>query len=277
MGSLCVALLRAVEHWDEGVNTVTFWLANVWGHICMAMAIGNRCCTVVGGGHSGHREWHQCLPRTTARPAELVPRCRLKADAGTQPVLEKKYRPLKSLKKASHALRSARASTVRCIWRDGDLTPMVRSIRRLRKVRPGTTTLVAKFRVPITDWSSRRVTFLLLYMLVIFWIASWTLSGGRDREPSTVSTCIPCSSVHVVGATVFSSLMGMPRSLASIMNFARLFEVTLELAGPKNIKSSNMCDKWGTLNWDFKIHCNAELNFSKVLHDVDAPKGKHLS
>jgi len=76
------------------------------------------------------------------------------------------------------------------LWK-GCLTPMVLPMSRLRKALPGRIALHAKLRLPIRDWSWRRVILRLE-------LASWrgemhfcSLSCGRESCLCTVSISIP--------------------------------------------------------------------------------------
>ncbi len=61
--------------------------------------------------------------------------------------------PLKCCRNRRHALKSAFAWALIRMWWCDFLTPIVKLIKLRRKACPGTTTLQAKLRIPIIDWS----------------------------------------------------------------------------------------------------------------------------
>ena len=94
----------------------------------------------------------------------------------------KKEQPLKSDRKVSQTRKSdltAELSLTRCC---GRLMPTVKSISRRRNARPGRTTEHAKFKSPIRDCNSCRVTFFRVRNAESKSTHRSTLSEGRRPQ-----------------------------------------------------------------------------------------------
>ena len=89
--------------------------------------------------------------------------------------------------------------------------PMVKSIRRRKKARPGCITEHAKFKSPISDCNSRRVTFLRCRNSKIVVTHLSSLSYGNLASFKTVSNSMPTKERVVDGPKVFSGAMGTPK------------------------------------------------------------------
>ena len=81
---------------------------------------------------------------------------------------------------------------------------LVKSIRRRRKARPGTTTEHAKLRRPINDCTSFKVAFLRCRNFERRALDLVILSAGKRASNNIVSNSIPASIKVVRGPTVFS-------------------------------------------------------------------------
>jgi len=82
---------------------------------------------------------------------------------------------------------------------------MVKSIFLLKKARPGVTTAQAKFKKPINDCSSSRVTF-FLFAIILYANLSFnftSLSSGILITIFSESSSSPKTVIEVVGKTVF--------------------------------------------------------------------------
>lgn len=128
---------------------------------------------------------------THPKPALLasVTKCR---DEGVCVILDtNRALPLKLYKNICQALRSARASKLSLVWWYGLDKPMVWFVKRLKKVRPGGTTLQAKFSNPIRDCNSKSVTDHLFWRLANCCFKRINLSWGNLISNSTVSNSKP--------------------------------------------------------------------------------------
>ena len=123
---------------------------------------------------------------------------------------KKKYLPLKFNKKDSHVLRSSFTSRLSLMQWFGKRTPTVKSIRRLKKARPGLMTEQAKFKRPLRDCTSFKVTFLRWIKSEIREIHFPILSRGRRASKKMESNSIPANDMIVEGPQVFSGAMGIP-------------------------------------------------------------------
>ena len=111
-------------------------------------------------------------------------------------------------KKESQTLRSSLTDRVRRIEKFGECTPMVKSIKRRKKTRPGTITQQAKLSKPVRDWTSLKVTFLLRKSDKIP-IDLSTLSKGRRASIRQESSSMPAKERICDGPAVFSGAIGM--------------------------------------------------------------------
>ena len=102
--------------------------------------------------------------------------------------LKKNDRPLKSSRKRSQSMIPNLVPRERRMWWWRLLTPLVRSIMRRRRARPGTTT--RQFNKPISDWSSFRQVERQAIARHF-----WSLSSGRRASWRTVA----CSKRSVSG------------------------------------------------------------------------------
>lgn len=93
----------------------------------------------------------------------------------------------------------------------------------------------------------------------------------------TVSSSIPRKINVVDGPSVFSPLIGTPKTSHIDMNWCKANLQIEESGGPKNRKSSKICSIVGTPNFVHAIHCKAVLNVSKMEQDIEHPIGNHLS
>ena len=100
---------------------------------------------------------------------------------------------------------------VRRIENLGERTPIVRSISQRKKGRPGTITEQAKLSKPVSDWTSRKVTFFLLRKSVIISMHFCTLSKGKRASIRQESSSMPAKESICEGPNVFSGAVGMPR------------------------------------------------------------------
>ena len=98
---------------------------------------------------------------------------------------------------------------------------MVRSIKRLKKGRPRTTTSEQKDNKPITDCSSFKVTFCLRNNASKRFLARTSLSSGSRACMCTASRIIPKNWMEVEGPQVLSGARGTPMSLHIVINACR--------------------------------------------------------
>ena len=148
-------------------------------------------------------------------PAASVYKCRASADnhwSGRKNAL-----PLKWRKNNNQACNSAFASELRRIWWCGFDIPIVKLIRRRKNARPGTTTLHAKFRRPITDCSSFRVILVLFNIPLIVVMALAILSHGNRASSS-----IPANVRHGAGPSVFFWCERYSHTLAQTLEVSKV-------------------------------------------------------
>ena len=107
--------------------------------------------------------------------------------------LKKNDRPLKSSRKRSQSIISNLVPCERRMWWWRLLTPLVRSIMRRGKARPGTNT--RQFNKPISDWSSFRQVERRAWKFCNIARHFWCLSSGRRASWRTVA----CSKRSVSG------------------------------------------------------------------------------
>lgn len=93
------------------------------------------------------------------------------------------------------------------------LMAIVRSISLRRKARPGRITEQAKFKRPINDCNSSKVTILRWRNWEINWVHLLSLSWGKRASDWTVSSSIPAKERVVEGPQVFSGAIGIPKYL----------------------------------------------------------------
>ncbi len=108
---------------------------------------------------SGQEPLHQYGPKMAPKPKLAVASVyKFKVCESCHVSLGKKERPLKSSRNDFQRRKSPLThvfSRIKCL---ADLTPLVRSMKRRRKARPGITTEQAKFNSPIKDCSSFNCT-----------------------------------------------------------------------------------------------------------------------
>ena len=100
-------------------------------------------------------------------------------------------------------LTSNLAPRERPMWWWGFLTPLLRSIVRRRKARPGTTTSHVKFNKTIRDRNSFRQTERRGWKSFNIARHFWSFSSGRRASWRTESSVIPVNCKTVAAPTVF--------------------------------------------------------------------------
>ena len=136
-------------------------------------------------------------------------------------IIGKKERPLKSFRNEFQRRKSPFThvfSRIKCL---ADLTPLVRSMRRRRKARPGITTEQAKFNSPIKDCSSFNCTFFRVINDETRALHLTILSAGKRACIRTVSSSIPAKLRTLCGPAVFSWAIGTPKLPHRCKNFSR--------------------------------------------------------
>ena len=148
--------------------------------------------------------------------------------------------PFHSEMKATHQERSARKSLLRRTrwWPLEAKGPDSRFIMRLKKERPGFTTLQAWWSRPTRDSSSRlRHTFLSPHSNNVALMRE-SLSAGRRMDQAIVSSSIPRKVRHDVGPSHFSVARGTPSSWHVRVSVRRLSAHWEEWGAPTTTKSS---------------------------------------
>ena len=125
-----------------------------------------------------------------------------------------------------HISRSLKKPAVSLMWWSGFLTPLVRTIMRCRKGRPGAITLHEKFRVPIRDWSSCRVVDRLDRNSQRAVLIRSTLFTGSLASILWVSRMIPMNWGTLREPSVLAAEMGMFRVLKDKIMLDRLARQT---------------------------------------------------
>ena len=162
----------------------------------------------------------------------------------------------------NHAKRSSLPPLVTHRLWCGYLTPLVKSIMRLKKARPGGTTQQAKFNKLISDWSWLKVVFLQLIISFIFPLIFMIFLCGSLVAISCESKVIPIKTIQVVGWTVFSSCIGTPNSEHKSTSDYKAFLQSSDHVSPS--KSSIIWTICPSLIFWVKLQWMAELNASKV-------------
>ena len=121
-------------------------------------------------------------------------------------------RPLKWSANICQALMSLRLSLFRVMRWFGLVTDLVKSYRRLKKHRSGTTTLQQKLRRPRRDWRSFSLILRFILYLDNKSLAFSSLSWGSLASILAESSSKPMNVMQVVAYSVFSFFMGTPRS-----------------------------------------------------------------
>lgn len=86
-------------------------------------------------------------------------------------------------------------------------------MKRLQNALPGATTLQAKFSRPMSDCSSLKVSFLTERKDLVTCSSLSNLFDGHAIVIVVVSKRIPRKTSFVVGPTVMSAAIGVPKSL----------------------------------------------------------------
>ena len=114
----------------------------------------------------------------------------------------------------SHQATSLRASVFREIWWWGRRAVVLRSIKRLRKMRPAGMIRQAKLSLPIRERSSLLMHFFRQDQVRSSATSSESLSGGKEHSMRVESISIPRNTRREVGPSSLSGAKGMPRRSA---------------------------------------------------------------
>ena len=158
--------------------------------------------------------------------------------AGVHSGRRKKERPDQGVAKEAHHARSRREAWLSSSVSSSRGLVVLRSMRRLKKVRPAGTILAAKLRDPMRDSSSRleqdnrsshefRADF-----------NSFNLSRGSLASRRSVSRRIPKYSSWVAGPSSLSSARGTPRVLQRERRVSRWWAQVCDSGGPTMKQSS---------------------------------------
>ena len=157
----------------------------------------------------GQRPWNHFpwkYPPKPIEPAASVYSSRFWAGVGVD--LRKKERPFHLDRKSFHRARSLKNSLLSLMWWKRLGTPLVKLIARCRKVLPGTTTLHANWRVPISDCNSTRRTDRRFLKESSSWLILMSLSWGKRASMRTLSKIIPMNSISQEGPIVLEATTG---------------------------------------------------------------------
>ena len=166
----------------------------------------------------------------------------------------------------------------------GFLTPLVRLIILCKKVRPGQITLHAKFRVPISDWSSCRVVDRLDRNSLKVVLIRWILSSGSLASIACESRIFPMNWISLQWPSVLAAEMGMLRFLKDnimldILTWQRELKGAVGAGGSIIRKSSKMWHTKEIAQLFYNIH-SYPLNCVRKLIEIKwgrtEPKGEHF-
>ena len=136
-----------------------------------------------------------------------------KSGVGVGEESRKKVRPFQFARNTFHISRSLKNSLFSRMWWKRLGTPLVRLIAHWRKVLPGTTTLQANWRVPMSDCNStRRTERRDLKEFNKSWILE-SLSWGKRTSMRTLSSTIPMNSISWEGPIVLEDTTGALRDI----------------------------------------------------------------
>ena len=148
-----------------------------------------------------HLPWK--YPPKPIEPAASVYSSRFWAGVGVDS--RKKERPFHLERNIFHMARSLKNSLFSLTWWKRLGTPLVKLIARCRKVLPGTTTLHAYWRVPISDCNSTRRTNRRFLKESSSWLILMSLSWGKRASMRTLSKIIPINSISREGPIVLEA------------------------------------------------------------------------
>ena len=167
-------------------------------------------------------------------------------------------------------------------WWYGFFIPIVRLIILCKNALPGGITRHAKFKEPISDWSSFSVPFLRFDHLASSSWSRMTLSCGNEACICSESNIIPKNSSLVAGPTVFAGARGTFSSLKVSCMLVRLALQSRKGSGPKLggsiIRKSSK--KWQTKDIPHllrRIHSMPSDNWLKRNGALLKPKGRNFS
>lgn len=142
--------------------------------------------------------------------------------------------PLKSVKKVSHVLKSARTPMeIRTLW-CGKTAPDMTMPSRLQNVCPALTTWHAKFRKPKSCCTARNAILFSPIAHSRHACISATFASGSRAIHSTESNSIPKKVSLQLGPAVFSGAKGTPKCRAILWNCVRALPQSPECARPRN-------------------------------------------
>lgn len=159
-----------------------------------------------------HAPWIQALPKVAPNPMSEASVKSLRSEALITCGSGRRDLQLHSGRKEYHHWISNLASLLNVMWWCCLLTVLLRSIRRLRKVLPGLTTLATKDRQPMRDSSSVFVLVRRANQEGNIAIVSAYLSGVTSIVISLEFNVIPRYGRAYTGPIILSSARGMPRS-----------------------------------------------------------------
>ena len=148
------------------------------------------------------------------------------------------HRPFHLGRKDAHQCRSDLKSTVNLMWCLGCFAIFIRSIMRRRNVRPGSTTIAAWLRCPMSDCSSLLDAVFLPCQVRTSPSMRVSLSPGRLSVMARVSTFIPSNVSWVAGPSVLCVATGTPSSLHMSSATSSAFAHGSSTGDPMNRKSS---------------------------------------